>query len=85
MNEIAGAVPVPERPTACGLPAALSAIASDPERVPVAVGAKTMETVQFFPAGSVEPHVVALCEKSPDVLSEEIVIVALPVFVNVTV
>lgn len=40
----AGAVPVPVKPRLCGLPAALSAIATVADRAPVATGSKVTDT-----------------------------------------
>jgi hypothetical protein len=49
----AGAFPVPLKPTACGLPAALSAIDRLAARAPAAVGVKLTDTVQLAPAPNV--------------------------------
>jgi hypothetical protein len=49
----AGAVPVPLRFTACGLPVALSVTVSAPVRGPTAVGVNVTLIVQLEPAGSV--------------------------------
>ncbi len=43
----AGAVPVPLRPTVCGLPAALSLMLSVPVRVPVWIGVNVTFNVQL--------------------------------------
>jgi hypothetical protein len=45
-------VPVPVRPTVCGLPAALSEILSTADRAPVTVGEKVTLTEQEFPTVS---------------------------------
>jgi hypothetical protein len=53
----AGAVtPVPVRPMLCGLPDALSAIATVPVRVPLAVGLNVTLIVQFPPAATEPPQ-----------------------------
>jgi hypothetical protein len=54
-----------------------------PERTPVCVGVKVTEIVQFAPAASDEPQVLA-CEKSPDVVMLAIESAAPPEFVSVT-
>src|SRR5947199_319858 len=51
-----GAVPVPERLTPCGLPAALSVIVTVPGRAPVAVGVNVMLMAQAPPAASDVPQ-----------------------------
>jgi len=48
-----GATPVPLSATACGLPGALSLIATEAVRVPAAVGLKVAEIVQLAPGASV--------------------------------
>ena len=53
----AGATPVPVRLTDCGLPVALSVIASDSFSAPVVVGVKVMLNVQLPPAATELPHV----------------------------
>jgi len=54
----AGAVPVPERLTVCGLLGALSVKESEAVRLPVAVGVKVTLTVQLAPAATELPHVL---------------------------
>jgi hypothetical protein len=54
----AGAVPVPERLTVCGLPAALSEMLTDAVRVPVAVGLNVTLIVQLPPAATELPQVL---------------------------
>jgi hypothetical protein len=49
-------VPVPDKPTVCGLLAALSVMVSDALRLPVAVGVKVTLIVQFAPAATLDPH-----------------------------
>jgi len=51
-------VPVPVRPTLCGLPTALSVTANDPVALPAAVGLKMTLIVQLAPAPTVVPHVL---------------------------
>src|SRR5579864_9202453 len=48
-------MPVPLRPTVCGLPGALSLTARVAAREPVAVGAKATPTVQLVPGASDRP------------------------------
>jgi hypothetical protein len=50
--------PEPVKVTVCGLPVALSLIVSLPDREPVAVGVKTMLTVQAAWAAKEVPQVV---------------------------
>jgi hypothetical protein len=71
-SETAGELvaPVPLRATDCGLPTKLVAIASEPLRVPEAVGVKVTETVQLEPAASDAPQVVADFAKSPEAVME---------------
>ena len=72
----------------CGLVTALSFTVNIPVRVPVAVGAKAMLTVQLAPAPSVAPQVVAVCLKSPafvpPIVTLEIVSVVASTFLIVT-
>jgi hypothetical protein len=58
-SETAGAIPVPERLTACGLLAALSAKFSEALRVPVAEGVKVTLTAQVALASKVAPEQVS--------------------------
>jgi len=60
----AGAVPVPVRLTACGLPLALSAIVRVPLRAPLALGANVTLIAQLAPAPSDVPQLL-VCAKSP--------------------
>ena len=54
----AGAVPVPERLTVCGLPLALSVMLTEAARLPVAVGVKVTLMPQFAPAPTVLPQLL---------------------------
>jgi len=54
----AGAVPVPERPTVCGLLGALSVRVTEAALLPVAVGVKVTLIVQLAPAATELPHVL---------------------------
>ena len=56
-----GTAPAPVSATVCGEPVALSATLSVPVTVPAATGVKLTEIVQFAPAASVVPQVVAVC------------------------
>lgn len=81
--------PTPERATVWGLFAALSLKLRVAVRVPVAVGAKAMLTVQLDEAARVEPQVLESCTKSagsaPSIVTPEISIeFALP-FISATV
>jgi hypothetical protein len=49
-------VPVPDKPTACGLPLALSVTLSEALRLPVAEGVKVTLIVQLAPAATELPH-----------------------------
>src|SRR5438128_4574755 len=74
--------PVPDTPTVCGFPAALSAIVILPVRDPVAVGANVTLMVQLPPATTVVPQVL-ICEKSPVATMFVILRSAVPVFESV--
>ena len=87
----AGLMPVPDRATVCGEPAALFAIDSVAEKLPAADGVNVTLTVQEAPAARVPPHGLL-----PDVIAKSvglvpaidmpvIVNVAFPLFVRVTV
>ncbi len=82
---------MPERPTLCGLPEALSATERLAVRVPVAEGVKVPEMVQLAPAASVLGLTgqVLVCAKSaalvPVRLMPVIESAAVPVLVRVTV
>ena len=86
MGVAAGAVPVPERVTAWGLPLALSLILTEAVRVPLAVGVK-VTLIVHVPLADTELLQVLLCEKSRLLapVTEMLVIVKLklPVFVSV--
>jgi hypothetical protein len=60
---VAGALQMPLRSAVC-VPT-LSVMLSEPERAPLAVGVKEMESVQAVDAASVLPQVLALMAKSP--------------------
>jgi hypothetical protein len=83
-NETAGAVPVPESATVCGLPEASSAIDKVPLLAPVVVGVKVTVKVQLAEGAKVALQVVVLA-KSPLAAVEEMLRVAVPTFVKVTV
>ena len=53
-----GAVPVPERATDWGLPAALSVMLTEAVRLPLAVGVKVTLIVQLAPAATELPQVL---------------------------
>ena len=79
-------VPVPERLTDCGLPAASSVIVTAADRDPAAAGLKVTLMEQLAPAATLEPQLL-LCEKSLALTPENATAVrfnaALPVLVRV--
>ena len=81
------AVPVPDRLTACGLPLALSAMLTDPARLPLAEGVNVTLIVQLPPAATELPQLL-LCAKSlafvPVTARLLMISAAFPPFVNVT-
>ena len=81
-NVATGAAPVPVSDTPCGLPEALSATVSEPDRAPMAVGVKVTLTVQLAPEARELPQVF-VSAKSPVVEIPEIVSGAFPVFESV--
>jgi hypothetical protein len=50
-------MPVPVKPTACGLSLALSVILTEAARVPIAEGVKVTLMLQFAPAATEVPQV----------------------------
>src|SRR5437667_4987416 len=80
-----GAWPVPLSETACGLPAALSAIVSEPTRVLLPVGVKVTLIVQLAPAAIVfgATGQLFVCAKSPSVATELMTSGPVPEFVTV--
>ena len=80
----AGAIPVPERATVCGLPVALSVTVIVPGWLPAAVGVKVTLMEQLAPAATEAPQVLvwAYCA-----LAAMLVMVSAPVpaLVSVTV
>ena len=86
----AAGVPVPVNATFCGLPEALSVIATEALRLPVAVGLKVTLIVQLALAARVAGLMghVLVCEKSPLLVPVmailEIDSAAFPPFVSVT-
>ena len=81
-------VPVPERLTVWGLPAALSAMLSAAVRAPLAAGVKVTLTAQLAPAATLAPQLLVWA-KSPGFVpvSARLVMLkaALPVLVRVRV
>ena len=57
-------MPVPDRPTAWGLPLALSEMLIEAVRLPLAEGVKVTLIVQFAPTATELPHVLVWA-KSP--------------------
>jgi hypothetical protein len=80
--------PVPESPTVCGLPLALSAMLTEAARLPLAEGVNVTLTVQFPPPATELPQLL-LCAKSLTFVPVNprlaMVNAALPLFVSVTV
>jgi hypothetical protein len=82
-----GSLPVPVRPTVCGLPAALSVRVTAALPVPVAVGVNVTLMLQFAPAATLVPQLFDWLKSpllAPVTAMLLIVKVALPVFVSVT-
>jgi galactitol-specific phosphotransferase system IIB component len=83
-----GAVPVPERLTACGLPMALSVMLTEAVRLPLAEGVKVTLIVQLPPAATELPQVL-LWAKSPALVPViarlEILMAPLPLLLRVAV
>jgi len=77
-----GAAPVPVSDTLWGLPDALSATPTEPDRVPAAAGVKVTLMVQLAPGARELPQVF-VSAKSPVVVIPEIVSGAFPVFESV--
>ena len=75
---------LPLRLRVCGLPAALSFIASVPVCKPPPVGVKVTEMVQLFPAANVALQLL-VCAKSPAVAMLAIASGAFPVLLRVTI
>jgi hypothetical protein len=89
-SETAGAIPVPDKPTVCGLPLALSAKLNEALRLPAADGVKVTLTVQVLFGVTVAPvQVSALLAKSPafapPTAAAEMVRFAVPLLVTITV
>jgi hypothetical protein len=80
---LTGATPVPCRVMLCGVPGALSASVSVPERTPVAVGVKTNCIWQALLMASVAPQLL-VSVKSPAAAIELIASGAFPELVSVT-
>jgi hypothetical protein len=87
--KLGAVVPVPVRINACGLPLALSDIVRVALRAPSPAGVKVTLTVTLLPAGTLIGNVDGLKLNSaalaPDKAALDIVSVALPVLVTVTV
>ena len=84
---VAGAVPLPERLTACGLPMALSVMLIDALRPPAAAGLKVTLMTQLAPAATLDPQLLVWV-KSPGFVPETAMLLtvkaALPVLLRVT-
>ena len=77
-------LPTPASVAVCGLPGALSLMATVPVRLPVVVGVNTTEIGQELPAVNDVPHVL-VSEKSPDTAICVMLIDAVPLLVSVTI
>jgi hypothetical protein len=77
-------VPVPVRPTDCGVFEALSLIVMVPVRVPTAVGVKDTVIEHDPPAASAMPEQLLESAKSPLMVTVEMFSKAVPEFVSVT-
>src|SRR3981081_2527820 len=78
---IAGAVPIPDKATECGLPGALSVRINCPDLTPVAVGVNVTGSVQL-PPGATELPQGSASIKSPVVVMLDRA--AVPLLVSVT-
>ena len=81
-------MPVPERPTAWGLPLALSATLSEPTRLPLAVGVKVTLIVHLPPAATPLPQLFVWAKSlafEPVIAKLLMLNVALPLLVRVIV
>ena len=78
-------LPRPVKPTSCGLPIALSVMASVPVCVPLTVGVKVTLTAQLLPAANVLPQVLLALTYGPVTAMLEMVAATLLVLVSVTV
>ena len=81
------AIPVPDRPTACGVPPPSSLNSKDALRDPVAVGVNVTLTWHCAPAAKVPPHVLILAKSpwlAPVIATCEIFKARRPAFVRVT-
>jgi len=87
VNFTAGSVPVPLRPSFCGLPDALSLTVTVPVRDIAYAGVNVTVKVQLAPAATVEPQLLfwAYSFALPDKLILLIVTVVVPLFVSVAV
>ena len=83
MTDGVSADPTPVSGRTCGLPGALSAIATVPVRVPLAVGVKLTVRVHVAPAAIVPAHVL-VCPKSPLAVTLAIVVDDAPMLRTVT-
>ncbi|MEO8186273.1 MAG: hypothetical protein ABI580_02785 [Burkholderiaceae bacterium] len=78
-----GAVPVPVRPTLCGLPDAVDVTVTAPEYVVALLGAKLTLIVQVRPAPSVAGQLCGDAKPLPDGTIDVIASPALPELVSV--
>ncbi len=82
-------MPVPDRATVCGLPAASSAMLRVAARAVAALGAKRTPTTHDAPAGMLPTHVLNVTAKSPGLAPVMVTLVMVvralpPLFVTVT-
>jgi hypothetical protein len=76
--------PVPLSAAVCGLPGALSLIVNVPDLVPLAVGSKKTPIAQLEPAATVLPQAFSVPKSVALVVTLEMLRVALPLFITVT-
>src|SRR5438874_2644453 len=73
-----GAAPVPDSGTMCGLPSALSVIASDADRAPAAAGRNATGIAQRAPAATAAPRNAALTIVNSEACGPQTVTVPIP-------
>ena len=88
MGVAAGAVPLPDKLTACGLPLAVSLMLTEAVSLPPAVGVNVTLIVQLAPAASELPQVLVWAKAlalAPVIATLVMLNVALPSLVRVTI
>jgi hypothetical protein len=84
VDNVTGAIPVPDKVTICGLFPALSVKVKVPLIGPVAVGDKVKATLQCVPAARLVPQVLIAIENGAAVVIDEIESATACALVNVT-